>query len=94
MKKYIVLCLLSVFLLSSIAFASTYVNGYTRSDGTYVNGYYRSSPNYTVRDNYSYYGNTNPYTGATGDNYYRNNKTSEYYTGYDNSYKLKSSYSY
>jgi len=29
-------------------------------------GHYRSSPNSTQRDNYSTYGNTNPYTGQRG----------------------------
>ena len=53
-------------LTASSAFAQTYVNGYTRSNGTYVQGHYRSSPNYTRRDNYSYYGNVNPYTGKRG----------------------------
>ena len=46
--------------------AQTYVRGYTRSNGTYVPGHYRSSPNSTQRDNYSTYGNTNPYTGQRG----------------------------
>ena len=46
--------------------AQVYVNGYTRSNGTYVPGHYRSSPNSTQRDNYSTYGNTNPYTGQRG----------------------------
>ena len=46
--------------------AQVYVNGYTRSNGTYVPGHYRSSPNSNQRDNYSTYGNTNPYTGQRG----------------------------
>ena len=46
--------------------AQVYVNGYTRSNGTYVPGHYRSSPNSTQSDNYSTYGNTNPYTGQRG----------------------------
>ena len=85
MKKMIVSLLLIVFTLSSFAFAG-YVNGYTRSNGTYVKGYYRSEPNYTVRDNYGYKGNSNPYTGEYGKNYYRNNHTSEYYNGYKYNY--------
>lgn len=48
------------------ALADQYVNGYTRSDGTHVDGYYRSSPNGNFNDNYSTYGNTNPYTGERG----------------------------
>ena len=68
-------------LLTSNSFADTWVNSYTRSDGTNVGGYYRSDPNSTVRDNFSYKGNTNPYTGSTGSNYYRNSPSSEYYSG-------------
>lgn len=45
---------------------STYVNGYTKSNGTYVQGHYRSSQNSTNHDNYSTSGNYNPYTGSVG----------------------------
>ena len=45
---------------------STYVNGYTKSNGTYVQGYYRTTPNATINDNYSTYPNVNPYTGQQG----------------------------
>lgn len=45
---------------------STYVNGYTKSNGTYVQGHYRSTQNSTNHDNYSSSGNYNPYTGTTG----------------------------
>lgn len=45
---------------------STYVNGYTKSNGTYVQGHYRSSQNSTNHDNYSTSGNYNPYTSTTG----------------------------
>lgn len=45
---------------------STYVNGYTKSNGTYVQGHYRSSKNSTNHDNYSTSGNYNPYTGSAG----------------------------
>ena len=45
---------------------STYVNGYTKSNGTYVQGHYRSSQNSTNHDNYSTSGNYNPYTGSAG----------------------------
>jgi hypothetical protein len=67
-----------LILFTSTAFAE-WVNGYTRQNGTYVQGYHRSSPNSTVRDNYSYKGNANPYTGSIGSDYYRDNPTSEYY---------------
>lgn len=68
--------------ISTLAFSDQYVRGYTRSDGTYVAPYTRSSPNNTVRDNFSYKGNSNPYTGETGSNYYRNSPSSEYYNGF------------
>ena len=83
MKKLIMSFVLLLIVLS-VAFAE-YVNGYYRSNGTYVNGYYRSDRNDTVRDNYSYKGNENPYTQEEGHNYYRKSKSSEYY-GYDSKY--------
>src|SRR5438105_13970758 len=43
----------------------------------------RTSPNGTVRDNFSYKGNVNPYTGAVGTNRYIHDKTSPYYQGPD-----------
>lgn len=36
---------------SAIAQGSTWVDGYTRSDGTYVQGHYRSKPNQYRFDN-------------------------------------------
>ena len=78
--------LLAAFLVGSFLFSYSaeagYVNGYYRSNGTYVQPYSRSESNYTVRDNYSYKGNTNPYTGETGHNYYRHSPTSDYYRGW------------
>lgn len=78
MRKLIALALAVFLLTTSLAFAER-VRGYYRKNGTYVSGYNRSDRNSTVRDNYNYKGNTNPYTGQTGSNYYRNNPTSEYY---------------
>ena len=77
MKK-LLLAVLAVVMMCSFAYAD-WVNGYTKSNGTYVSGYNRSSPNSTVQDNYSYKGNTNPYTGQQGTNYNRDNPTSAYY---------------
>jgi len=77
MKKLIML-LVAFSLMASLAYAG-HVNGYTRKDGTYVQGYERSNPNSTVKDNYSYIGNTNPYTGEKGSNYNRNSPSSDYY---------------
>ena len=64
---------------SIISFADVFVNGYYRGDGTYVQPHYRSSPNSTVTDNFSYFGHTNPYTGAIGTNKYYDNPTSDFY---------------
>jgi hypothetical protein len=95
MKK---LWLLGIMLLSTISILclakDVYVDGYTRKDGTYVQPYHRSSPNNTVRDNYSYEGNTNPYTGEEGHNYYRNNPTSEYYQPQQSSYNYNTTNNY
>lgn len=43
------------------------VNGYYRSNGTYVEPHYRTAPNNSNRDNFSTYGNINPYTYEIGD---------------------------
>ena len=81
MKKLYSAIAVALLLSAPFVHADTYVDGYTRSDGTYVQGHYRTDPNSTVRDNYSYQGNRNPYTGETGSNRYRNDPSSEYYDG-------------
>lgn len=43
-----------------------WVRPHVRSDGTFVQGHYRSRPNHTAADNWSTYGNINPYTGEVG----------------------------
>ena len=79
-KKIVII--FSILIITSLSvIADTYVKGYTRSDGTSVKGHYRSSPNGTVTDNYSYYGNTNPHTGKTGSNKYKDDPSSPYYEG-------------
>lgn len=75
MKKFIAMSLL--FGLFNTFASAGYVNGYYKSNGTYVNGYHRSDRNDTVDDNYSTYGNTNPYTGKRG-----TRKFSDYSTFY------------
>ena len=59
-----------IFLFTFMSIQPVYsdvrVRGYHRSDGTYVRPHYRTSPNRTMRDNYSTYGNRNPYTGQRG----------------------------
>jgi hypothetical protein len=78
--KAIALFLIGIFLCASSCYAKdVYVNGYTKKDGTYVSPHHRSSPDNTVTNNYGYEGNVNPYTGATGQNHYRDNPTSQYY---------------
>jgi len=47
------------------SYADVWVNGYYRSNGTYVSGHYRSSPDGNPYNNWSFPGNTNPYTGET-----------------------------
>jgi hypothetical protein len=68
MKK-LVLSLLSGIILFAmsgvVAFAAVHVNGYYRANGTYVAPHYRSDPDGIVTNNWSYPGNTNPYTGVT-----------------------------
>jgi hypothetical protein len=53
------------FLFSPCADAGVSVKGYYRSDGTYVAPHYRSDPDGIPTNNWSYPGNTNPYTGVT-----------------------------
>ncbi len=81
MKK-IIACVIVMLIFSGIIFADTYVNGYYKKSGTYVEGYYRSDSNNSVKDNWSYKGNVNPYTNEDGTNYYKGNKSSEYYEEY------------
>lgn len=52
----------------SIVFAQVRVKGYYRKNGTYVQPHYRSKPDGNPYNNYSFPGNSNPYTGkvATG----------------------------
>lgn len=83
-----------ILLFASInMFADEYVNGYYKSNGTYVDSYMKSSPNNTKSDNFSTYGNVNPYTGQAGtktysdyNNYGHNkssNSNSSGYKGYN-----------
>lgn len=83
-----ILILISILLITNIVIGQVHVSGYTKKNGTYVAPYMRSSPNSSPYDNYSYPGNTNPYTGkiATGDpdTYIKNlykNRNNAYNTG-------------
>lgn len=80
--KLIKTTFLAVLLGFSLQSIAEYVSGYYKSNGTYVNGYNRSNRNASVKDNYSYFGNTNPYTGSKGTNKYYNNPSSDYYRPY------------
>ena len=68
MRKALLIASLLLF-SPGLIFADQYIQGYTRKDGTYVSPHYRSDPDGNPRNNYSYPGNVNPYTGkrATGD---------------------------
>lgn len=64
--KGVVFLILAIFLiLPNFAEAVVHVNGYYRSNGTYVAPHYRSDPDGIKSNNWSYPGNTNPYTGVT-----------------------------
>lgn len=72
-----------------------YVRGYFKSSGTYVQPHWRSDPNATVKDNWDYKGNVNPYTGKEGTKYYRDNPSSDYYNpSYKYEYKTPKSFNY
>jgi hypothetical protein len=81
----LVAALLVTFSMS--AAAQTYVDGYTRKDGTYVQGHWRSAPDHSPYNNYSYPGNTNPYTGRTA-----TGNTDTYLQRYYNRWNSSSSY--
>lgn len=65
MKKILLVCIIlsSCLLLFSTSYASVRVKGYFKKNGTYVSPYYRSNPDGIKSNNWSYPGNTNPYTG-------------------------------
>ena len=90
MKKTFLFIAILFVAANSFAQTSTYVSGYTKSNGTYVQGYYRTTPNSTRVDNYSTIGNRNPYTGSIGTKpvhdyrpvtTYSNSQSSPVYTG-------------
>ncbi len=98
--KYIITILLAFGVLFggfSTALADQYVNGYYKSNGTYVNGYWRSTPDGNPYNNFSFPGNTNPYTGVTAggnsstylNNYYKSSSGFSLPT-YRSSYTLPS----
>ena len=69
MKKVVIFVLLFA---SMNMFADKHISGYYKSNGTHVNSYMRSNANSTKSDNFSTYGNINPYTGKAGTKTYSN----------------------
>jgi len=59
------------FTPSMAAFANVNVKGHYRQNGTWVDSHYRTRPNNTIQDNWSTWGNSNPYTGEKGYKRYR-----------------------
>ncbi len=75
---------IALTLSAGTSFASTYVQGYTKSNGTYVQGHYRSSPNAVRYDNL----NSQSNGGSQRDEYSNRggatNKSNPSYNSYDN----------
>lgn len=62
-----VLAVAALACLGSAALAGDVsVRGYYRKDGTYVRPHMRSAPDGNFHNNWSMYGNVNPYTGRVG----------------------------
>jgi hypothetical protein len=76
----------ALLVLPVIALAQVWVNPYVRRDGATVPGHYRSQPDGIRENNYSYPGNTNPYTGrvAPGN---ANTSMQQRYFGGDSPYR-------
>ena len=77
--KYIVL-LFSILFTTSVL-ADSFVSGYFKRSGIYVQPHFRSSPDISTFNNYSSWGNVNPYTGKWGTS---NPVTQEIYKTYRN----------
>ncbi|MGY4691012.1 hypothetical protein [Salibacterium sp. K-3] len=63
--------------------ADTWVDGYFRDDGTHVEGHFRSDRDGNFWNNYSSYGNINPYTGERGTRLPYDNNNSSFESGMD-----------
>ncbi len=71
--NYLVMLLTLVLVVSPLSFAKppltesdVWVKDYIRKDGTYVQPHYRSYPDGDFWNNWSSWGNYNPYTGKQG----------------------------
>lgn len=68
-KRFLAITSLLFTIVFAIPYASyarggsVHINGYFRSNGTYVQPHYRSAPDGNPYNNWSFPGNTNPYTG-------------------------------
>lgn len=56
--------------VSSLSVAADHVRGYVTHNGTYVAPHYRSHADGNFYNNWSTYGNVNPYTGSYGTRHY------------------------
>ena len=66
MLKKIVVCMLTIFVLASVAEGAQRTRGYMKKNGTYVMLHYKTRKDGTRLNNYSTKGNINPYTGKKG----------------------------
>ena len=66
MLKKIVVCILTIFVLASVAEGAQRTRGYMKKNGTYVMLHYKTRKDGTRLNNYSTKGNVNPYTGKKG----------------------------
>jgi len=69
MKKILLVIAVMILICVVVGIAlarDVYVRGYYRSDGTYVKPHYRTAPDNNPWNNYSTWGNVNPYTGERG----------------------------
>lgn len=80
---------LILFLVGSFGFARTSVRGYYRSNGTYVEPHSRSSPDKSIYNNYSTYGNSNPYSGKPGRKYSYGSTYGSFYSTSSNNFEAK-----
>jgi hypothetical protein len=80
MKKLLIICTMLTGCSTLFAQNPVRISGYTNNYGTYVEPHYRTSPNSTVRDNYSYSGNVNPFTGSIGTKTYESYSTPSFST--------------
>ncbi|MGM0878844.1 MAG: hypothetical protein ACQEWV_30295 [Bacillota bacterium] len=65
-KWVFILLILIMLSITTQAYADVRVKGHFRKDGTYVKPHYRSDPDGNYFNNWSTYGNINPYTGEEG----------------------------